>query len=138
MLSPNGTIIFEEPYLGSMYEKTSYDQIYDEHVYMFSLHSIQKIYKLFGFELIDAMQQDTHGGSMRYILKRKNEEKKSKRLVRLLKLEKAQKIDKFSKCISLKKKVFKSKHRLRKRILKIKKKDLVFVDTELHLKVRRS
>ena len=36
ILSEDGVFIFEEPYLGSMYKKTSYDQIYDEHVYMFS------------------------------------------------------------------------------------------------------
>ena len=37
LLSKNGTFIFEEPYLGSMFNKTSYDQIYDEHIYMFSV-----------------------------------------------------------------------------------------------------
>ena len=71
LLSKNGTIILEEPYLGSMYKKISYDQIYDEHIYMFSLASIEKIYQLFNFQLVDALPQSTHGGSMRYILKRK-------------------------------------------------------------------
>ena len=66
-------MILEEPYLGSMYKKISYDQIYDEHIYMFSLTSIEKIYELYNFKLIDAIPQNTHGGSMRYILKRKGE-----------------------------------------------------------------
>ena len=78
LLSKKGSIIFEEPYLGSMYKKTSYDQIYDEHIFMFSLTSIQKIYKLFNFELVDAIPLNTHGGSMRYIIKRKNISKKVK------------------------------------------------------------
>ena len=69
LLSSNGAIIFEEPYLGSMYKKVSYDQIYDEHIYMFSLTSVKKIYEKFGFELIDAYPQITHGGSMRYVIK---------------------------------------------------------------------
>ena len=34
--------IFEEPYLGSMYKKASYDQIYDEHIFIFSVTSIKK------------------------------------------------------------------------------------------------
>ena len=76
LLSKKGVLIFEEPYLGSMYEKVSYDQIYDEHIYMFSLTSIDRIYKLFNFELIDAYPQITHGGSMRYIIKRKGTSKK--------------------------------------------------------------
>ena len=67
-----------------MYEKISYDQIYDEHIYMFSLSSVEKIYNLFNFELIDAIPQETHGGSMRYIIKRKNIAKKSKRLIKLM------------------------------------------------------
>ena len=78
LLSSNGTIIFEEPYLGSMYKKVSYDQIYDEHIYMFSLTSVKKIYEKFGFELIDAYPQITHGGSMRYVIKRKENSKKVK------------------------------------------------------------
>ena len=67
LLTNKGLFIFEEPYLGSMYEKTSYDQIYDEHIYMFSATSIKKIFNLFNFELIDVLPQKTHGGSMRYI-----------------------------------------------------------------------
>ena len=72
LLSKDGTFIFEEPYLGSMFEKTSYDQIYDEHIYMFSVSSIEKIFNRYDFKLIDAIPQITHGGSMRYIIKRKN------------------------------------------------------------------
>ena len=36
LLAKDGVFIFEEPYLGSMFEKTSYDQIYDEHIFIFS------------------------------------------------------------------------------------------------------
>ena len=102
LLSEKGTIILEEPYLGSMYKKVSYDQIYDEHIYMFSLSSIEKIYKLQNFELIDAIPQNTHGGSMRYILKRKGQVKKSKRLINLLKMEKKNDINNFKGCLKFK------------------------------------
>ncbi len=68
-LSLDGEFIFEEPYLLSMLKKTSYDQLYDEHVYMFSLMSIQKLAEMHGLILVDAIPQDTHGGSMRYVLK---------------------------------------------------------------------
>ena len=71
LLSQDGTFIFEEPYLGSMFEKTSYDQIYDEHIYMFSISSIVKIFSLYDLQLVDVLPQITHGGSMRYIVKRK-------------------------------------------------------------------
>ena len=72
LLNSNGVFVFEEPYLGSMFSKVSYDQIYDEHIFMFSLTSIKKIFNLFDFDLIDAFPLSTHGGSMRYIIGRKN------------------------------------------------------------------
>ena len=70
LLSKDGTFIFEEPYLGSMFEKISYDQIYDEHIFMFSASSISKIFQRYNFHLIDAIPQLTHGGSMRYVIKK--------------------------------------------------------------------
>jgi len=71
LLSPDGVLIFEDPYLGAMIEKTSYDQIYDEHVYIFSALSVANMFSPYGFELIDLLKQETHGGSMRYVLARK-------------------------------------------------------------------
>jgi methylation protein EvaC len=77
-LDQNGVLIFEDPYLGDMIEKTSYDQIYDEHVYIFSAISIKNIFEKYGFELINLLPQSTHGGSMRYILAKKGSYKAEK------------------------------------------------------------
>lgn len=71
LLKNDGVLIFEDPYLGAMIEKTSYDQIYDEHVFIFSALSVANIFGQHGFELIDLLPQHTHGGSMRYVLARK-------------------------------------------------------------------
>jgi methylation protein EvaC len=71
LLKRGGVLIFEDPYLGAMIEKTSYDQIYDEHVFIFSALSVANIFGPYGFELIDLLPQHTHGGSMRYVLARK-------------------------------------------------------------------
>ncbi len=70
LLAPDGVFVFEDPYLGAMVEKTSYDQIYDEHVFIFSLKSVRAAFAPHGFEVIDVMDMDTHGGSMRYVLAR--------------------------------------------------------------------
>ena len=56
-----------------MYQKVSYDQIYDEHIFMFSISSIKKIFGIFDFQLVDVLPQNTHGGSMRYVLNVKNQ-----------------------------------------------------------------
>ena len=66
LLKPGGVMIFEDPYLGDIVEKASYDQIYDEHVFYFSLSSVQALLSRHGFELVDAAPQNVHGGSMRY------------------------------------------------------------------------
>ena len=103
LLSPKGVFIFEEPYLGSMFKKISYDQIYDAHVFIFSLHSVKSIFKNFGFDLIDAISQKTHGGSMRYIIARSGERKISKRINKMLNYEKRLKLNKISSCLKFKK-----------------------------------
>ena len=68
LLKPTGIVMFEDPYLGDVVAKTSYDQIYDEHVFLFSALSIRYLFGLSGMELIDVVPQKTHGGSMRYVL----------------------------------------------------------------------
>jgi methylation protein EvaC len=68
LVKPTGVICFEDPYMGSVIENTSYDQFYDEHVFLFSLASISYAFREFGMEVIDVQPQSTHGGSMRYII----------------------------------------------------------------------
>ena len=51
--------MFEDPYLGDVVSKTSYDQIYDEHVFLFSALSVQFLFGLHGMELIDVLPQNT-------------------------------------------------------------------------------
>ena len=67
-----------------MIKKTSYDQLYDEHIYIFSLTSVNLIAKKLGFNLFDAEKTSTHGGSMRYYLSKKKFAK-TKRLLNYLK-----------------------------------------------------
>jgi methylation protein EvaC len=70
LLKPDGVVMFEDPYLGDVIEKTSYDQIYDEHTFLFSTGSISHLFSLYGMEIIDVEPQTTHGGSMRYVIAR--------------------------------------------------------------------
>ena len=123
LLKDDGLFIFEEPYLGSMYEKTSYDQIYDEHIFMFSVSSIKKIFNLFGFELINAIPQKTHGGSMRYVVSRINKRKINQNVKKIIRFEKKKNVDNFEGCIKFKKNCEKSKEKLLMKIKKLKNKN---------------
>ena len=121
-LNKDGIIAIEEPYLGDMIKKTSYDQIYDEHIFIFSIISINLIASYFNLEVYDAEHQKTHGGSMRYYLSQKNQKKKSKRLQYLINNEKKLGLDNFKKLKIFKKKCFISKKKLKNKINKISKK----------------
>ncbi|MBL9140424.1 MAG: methyltransferase domain-containing protein, partial [Phycisphaerae bacterium] len=71
LLKPEGVLAFEDPYLGDVLEQTTYDQIYDEHTFLFTVHSVNAIFGRVGLEVFRAEPQWTHGGSMRYFLCRK-------------------------------------------------------------------
>ena len=98
LLSKNGVFIFEEPYLGSMFEKTSYDQIYDEHIFMFSATAVHKIFDSFDMELVDVIKQPTHGGSLRYVVSRKKVKIPSLNVKKILDEEKINNLDNIESC----------------------------------------
>lgn len=68
LLKENGVLAFEDPYMGDVIETTAYDQFYDEHVFLFSVSSIQNLYSRHGMEVFNVEHQETHGGSMRYYI----------------------------------------------------------------------
>jgi len=93
LLKPDGVFIFEDPYLGDMIAKTSYDQIYDEHVFIFSATSVASAFAAYNLELVDVVPQITHGGSMRYMLAPVGSRAVSAGVGEQLAKEKAQELD---------------------------------------------
>jgi methylation protein EvaC len=112
LLKPTGIASFEDPYLGDILAKTSYDQIYDEHVFLFSAHSIQYLFAREDLELIDVQPQVTHGGSMRYTLAHKGAYPINDSVSQLLQKERALGLNKFSTFEEFGKNVEKSKSEL--------------------------
>jgi len=119
LLTKDGVFIFEEPYLGSMFKKISYDQIYDEHIFIFSGTSIKKIFDLFDMQLIDLIKQETHGGSMRYVISRKKQRIISSNVQKILDEEKTNNLDNIESCLLFKKKCDDSKTELNDTINKL-------------------
>ena len=120
-LSDNGILILEDPYLGEIIRKNSYDQIYDEHVYFFSLMSISKLAKMYDLQLFDASQQSTHGGSMRYYICNNRKYQKTSRLIKLLNNEKEFKLEKLNTYKQFAKRVLNSKKKLIELLKSLKK-----------------
>jgi SAM-dependent methyltransferase len=120
LLKPTGIVAFEDPYLGDIIEKTSYDQIYDEHVFLFSALSIQYLFGKEGMELIDVQPQNTHGGSMRYILSHKGAYPIKESVSKILAKERAQGLDRLSTFDEFRLRVEKSKSDLLSLLEKLK------------------
>ena len=70
ILSDKGILIIEDPSLLECLKKNSYDQFYNEHIYLFSALSVQKLLKKFNLEIFDIKSLETHGGSIRYYIKK--------------------------------------------------------------------
>lgn len=94
LLKPDGIVMFEDPYMGDVIENTSYDQFYDEHVFLFSVLSISYLFEQHSMEVVDVEPQWTHGGSMRYVIARKGIRPVSKNVYEYIKREKDLGLDK--------------------------------------------
>ncbi len=70
LLKPEGALIFEDPYLGDIVAKASYDQIYDEHASYFSVLSVERWLAPHGLRVVDVEPLPVHGGSMRYVIRK--------------------------------------------------------------------
>ena len=124
LLSKDGVFVFEEPYLGSVYEKNSYDQIYDEHIYLFSGVAVSKVAAEFDLKLIDLLPQTTHGGSMRYVVCRKNSKRsKTQNINKIISYEKKNNLDNDKFCKKFKENCEISKRDLKKKIIELKNKE---------------
>ena len=88
LLKENGIFVFEDPYLGEVIQKTSFDQIYDEHVFLFSALSVSNLAEMHNLELVNVEPQITHGGSMRYTIAHKGAKIVSQNATRLIEKEK--------------------------------------------------
>jgi methylation protein EvaC len=87
LLKPEGVLVFEDPYLGDIINKTSYDQIYDEHAFYFSLESINHLFEQHDLEVVNTIHQNVHGGSMRYVIAHKGTKRISPEVERLREME---------------------------------------------------
>lgn len=65
LIGRDGVFVFEDPYFIDIVEKTSYDQIYDEHVWYFTVSFLNNMLEPFGFHVFDCEHVEVHGGELR-------------------------------------------------------------------------
>ena len=123
LLSKKGILIIEDPSLLECLKKNSYDQFYNEHIYLFSAISVKNLLNNFDLEIFDLKNLPTHGGSLRFYIKRKaNKDLKiSNRLNKQIQNEIKFGLDKFTTYKQFSINVIKSKIKLLKILNKIVK-----------------
>lgn len=122
ILSENGVLVIEDPSLLKVLVNNSYDQFYDEHVYVFSTLAIQKIVQSYGLRLFDIEEVSTHGGSNRYYICKTNGKYNSTiRLNKIIKKEKSYGINKLNSYKKFAKRVIESKRKLKNLLIFLNK-----------------
>ena len=82
LLGPKGVMVSEDPYLGDMIESTAYDQLYAEHMYIWSITSMNNAFSRHGLEVFDIEKTPYHGGCMRYYLSHKGAYESTERFLK--------------------------------------------------------
>jgi len=125
VLSNNGVLIIEDPSLLECLKQVAYDQFYNEHIYVFSLLGIKNLIKRYNLEVFNIEKLNTHGGSIRYYIKRNSNSKIkiNNNVKRQLNHELKYKMNKFETYIKFKNRVEASKKKLINILSKIKKED---------------
>ncbi len=83
VLNERGTLIIEDPSLLECLKKNTYDQFYNEHIYVFSLIGLENILQKNGLEIFDVENLKIHGGSNRYFIKKKQNIRKIESTVKI-------------------------------------------------------
>lgn len=120
-LKKDGVFFFEEPYVYDIVNKSSFDQIYDEHIYFYSGLSVRELAKRHNLQLVDMNHQDTHGGSMRYYIKPGKNHKETSRMKDYISKEKQINLDKIQGYLLFRNHVNEVCKDLKELLLKLKK-----------------
>jgi methylation protein EvaC len=70
VLSNDGVLIIEDPSLLECLKRNTYDQFYNEHIYVFSYIALENILKKYNLEIFKIENLNIHGGSNRYFIKK--------------------------------------------------------------------
>lgn len=92
LLSDDGVIVIEVPYLLNLLNKVEFDTIYHEHLSYFALHPLVYLFQKFNLTIVDVKQVAVHGGSIRVFVQ-KAPRQQSKNVTGLLQMEREAKVD---------------------------------------------
>ncbi|MBI4812169.1 class I SAM-dependent methyltransferase [Candidatus Falkowbacteria bacterium] len=87
LLDKDGIFVTESQYLLDVLEGNQFDQVYHEHIRIYSLKSLVKLFPYYGMEVFDAARVGAREGSIRVYVGRRGTRPVSAEVGKLLKLE---------------------------------------------------
>ena len=82
VLSDEGVLIIEDPSLLECLKRNTYDQFYNEHIYVFSYIGLENILKKYNLKIFRVENLNIHGGSNRYFIKKEQSDRKIEKSVK--------------------------------------------------------
>jgi ubiquinone/menaquinone biosynthesis C-methylase UbiE len=125
LLKQNGCLVVEGRYFGETIKKVSFDTVYHEMLYFFTLESLCNLLKMLGMDVFKAEQVDIYGGSLRVYARRASDSRTNpldRSVKDLLELERRiMRLDRFSTYADFAKKVYLLRDELHDLLSEIKK-----------------
>ena len=103
-----------------MLKNNAYDQVYAEHMYIWSLSSMKNLLNTYNLEVFDIENNEFHGGCTRYYIAKKNKKKITSKVMQQQKNEDIFGVKKISTYLKFKENVEKSKEKLIKLLKDLK------------------
>ncbi len=119
ILKPNGTAVFEFPYVQGLMEN-KFDTVYHEHVFYFSLIALKNLFSKVGLAIYDVEMTQMQGGSLQLFVSHPNVFPTSGSVNKMLTLELKNGFDKIATYRLIKTRVKKLKENLLKFLTKLK------------------
>ncbi len=124
LLSEEGELYIENIYLHTLIEKNLFDQLYHEHIYTYSVESINNIFSKYNLFIDKINFNKMQGGSFLIKLTRKNKNKK--KIQDIIKKENNKSFFKINKKLKINKRIESAIYNFKRLIFKIKKNNNIF------------
>ncbi len=122
ILTDDGVLVIEAPYLVVFIQKNLFDTIYHEHLSYFSVKPLTVFFQRHQMKVIDVEQTSSHGGSIRvFVAKEKSKHKIQKSVNNLIKKEQEMGLDNLKTYLEFDKRIKGNKKDLTKLLAKLKK-----------------